>query len=1184
MVINLDKNAIKTFAIESRRQMIESVKYQANLVGITAEGINEPISKAEGMETYDYGAGTHTIFDNDIRKRESLVKEIRDKGFENVVEEVAYTWFNRIIAIRFMEVNDYLPTRTRVLSSETAGKREPDIITEALDLDLNYSPEDKDLILKYKDENKLDELFQFLFIKQCNELNDILPGLFEKTDDYMELLLSISFTDKGSIIRSLITSISEEDFGEQIEIIGWLYQFYNTELKDETFSTINSKVKISKERIPAVTQLFTPDWIVKYMVENSLGRLWLEGHPNNELKSKWKYYVDEATQDENVEFKLAGIKKQSPITTLEDIKIIDPCMGSGHILVYVFDVLMDIYLSEGFTERDATESILKNNIYGLDIDKRAYQLAYFSVLMKAREYNRRILTKNISPLLYSIEETNLISEGLIDILISNDDSVKDDLNYIYSSFKDAKEYGSILEIKKMNFDNIDELITKFESINDNTLKRFEYQNDIVLFKNIVNQSKLLSLQYDVVITNPPYMGSKGMNSNLKSYLDKNYPNSKSDLFAVFIEKCQDFCNDNGFIAMITQQSFMFLPTYEELRKELINNNTIINLVHLGPHAFDEIGGEVVKTASFINRNIFLENYVSTFYKLTEFNSEKLKEKEFFNNENKYYLSQSMFNSIPSFEFIFWEDFNLLNSFKLYPALSDYAKPSRGLATYNDAMFLRFWYETSFEDIGFNCESVDDSIKSQKRWFPYNKGGDYRKWYGNNNYVVNFYNAGEEIKKVGKAAFSNVNYYFEKGLTWSRISSKYFGVRYHSNGFVIGDAGPSVLINDETNLFYLLGILLSNFTLRVILALNSSLTFQVGDLNRIPVNIDKDKKSLIENIVKSNISISKEEWDEFEISWDFSKHPALKFDSPLLEDIYSKYVIFKNEQFDKLKNNEILLNNNVNEIYGVKEIAVVDDKDITLQNVTLTDFIKNFISYSIGCMFGRYSLDVEGLQFAGGEFNICNYDKFIPDEDNIIPVLDTEYFEDDIVGRFVDFVEACFGKEKKEENLDFIARALRKKGKTSREIIRNYFLNDFFKNHVKMYKKCPIYWQFDSGEQNAFKCLIYMHRYKSDVVARVRTDYLHKTQKAIEQNLSHCNNIIANSSNKSEITKATKDKSKYLKQLDEIKVYDEVLRHVANQQIEIDLDDGVKVNYAKFQDVEISKEGEKTKKINLLKKI
>ena len=440
----MDKTAIKTFAINSRKKLIEDVEYKMSLVGITEDKINEPISSAEGIETFHIGGSTNSIYDKDIEKRKRLVKEVKQKGFKNVVEEVAYTWFNRVIAIRFMEINNFLPTKIRVLSSETKGKIEPDIITNAFDIDLDYTPEDKEFIFKLKDENKLDELFRFLFIKQCNKLNEILPGLFEKTDDYLELLLNISFTNEDGVVRRLIDTISEEDFGSQVEIIGWLYQFYNSELKDETFANLKKRIKISKERIPAATQLFTPDWIVKYMVENSVGRLWLEGHPNDDLKFKWKYYVEEAKQDPEVEKKLISIRKESEILKPEDITVIDPCMGSGHILVYVFEVLMDIYVSEGYTEKDACESILKNNLYGLDIDKRAYQLAYFAVLMKARKYNRRILTKNISPLLCSIEETNSISEEFINELISQDKTLEEDLKYIYAFFKDAKEYGSIL--------------------------------------------------------------------------------------------------------------------------------------------------------------------------------------------------------------------------------------------------------------------------------------------------------------------------------------------------------------------------------------------------------------------------------------------------------------------------------------------------------------------------------------------------------------------------------------------------------------------------------------------------------------------------------------------------------------------------------------------------------------------
>ena len=703
-------------------------------------------------------------------------------------------------------------------------------------------------------------------------------------------------------------------------------------------------------------------------------------------------------------------------------------------------------------------------------------------------------------------------------------------------------------------------------------------------KNIINQSILLSKKYDVVVTNPPYMGNNGMNPILKDYIKSNFPLTKTDLFAVFLEKGLEMIKDYGFNCMVTMQSWMFLSSFKKFRKKLIETTTISNLLHMDNMVMKIAFG----TSATVFRKINLMNYNSTFYhvKLSDVEND-IVNPLFFNDENKFILSQSIFNLAPSFEFIFWENHNILNSFKLYPPLSKYGKPSRGLATYNDNKFLRYWYEVSFNKIGFGCSSVDDSIKSKKKWFPYNKGGDYKKWYGNNNFVVNFYNGGEEIKKSGKGAFSNINYYFKKGLTWSRISSSYFGVRYHDVGFIIGDAGPSVLMNDDSNIFYIFGILLSNFTLRIISALNSTMTFQVGDLNKVPINMNNHEKENIEKLVKSCIYISKEEWDEFELSWDFKNHYAIKFSQDSFENTFFKYMDFKNNQYNKLKKNEFILNNLINKIYNITDIqdSVVSIKnEITLTKIHLEEFVKSFISYAVGCMFGRYSLDNEGLQFAGGEFNINNYSKFIPDDDNIIPVLDSEYFEDDIVNRFVEFVKTCFGEETLEENLDFIANALAKNKKPSREKIRDYLLKNFFNDHKKTYKKCPIYWQFSSGKENGFNCLVYMHRYEPSLVARIRTDYLHKTQKAIEQAIANCDNIINHSSSKQEVVKATKNKAKLQKQLKETQEYDEALSHIANRNIEIDLDDGVKVNYAKFQNVQVSKEGKKSKKINLLKKL
>ena len=1181
----MDKTAIKTFAINSRKKLIEDVEYKMSLVGITKESIDEPISSADGIETYNLGGSTNSIYDNDIEKRKQLVKEVKQKGFENVVEEVAYTWFNRIIAIRFMEINNFLPTKIRVLSSETPGKIEPDIITNVFDVDLDFVPEDKELIFKLKDENKLDELFRFLFIKQCNKLNEILPGLFEKTDDYLELLLNISFTNEEGVVRQLIDTIPEEDFGSQVEIIGWLYQFYNSELKDETFANLKKRIKISKERIPAATQLFTPDWIVKYMVENSVGRLWLEGHPNEDLKSKWKYYVEEAQQEPEVEQKLIAIRKESEILKPEDITIIDPCMGSGHILVYVFEVLMEIYVSEGFTEKDACESILKNNLYGLDIDKRAYQLAYFAVLMKARKYNRRILTKNISPLLCSIEETNSISEEFINELISQDRTIEKNLKYLYNSFNDAKEYGSILDIENIDFNKLISLINTFEFHTDN-LDKFKYQNEIQILKNIINQSKILSKNYDIVITNPPYMGNSGMNPNLKDYLKNSFSNSKSDLFAVFIEKCHEFSKSNGFVAMITQQSFMFLSTFEKLRVNIINNHTIIDMAHLGAHAFEEIGGEVVQATSFINRNNFIENYNSTFHRLTEFNSESKKEEEFHNDKNKFVIDSSNFKLIEGNPIAYWFNDEMFQNYIKGTPLGNIASPRKGNSTSNNKKFLKYWFEVDFNNINFDSTEIIKEETLKRRWYPYNKGGGYKKWYGNNYYLIDWYNDAEEIRNIKTAVIANYDYFMKPGLTWSTVTSSNFSIRKFGNGFIFDNGGCCIfdLGNNEN---YLLGLLNSCVFKFMFGQLNPTLNFQSGEVAKFPI-IFTENHAKIDELVNLNVKIAKENWDTFETSWDFKNNPLLnqkfKKNSNKIEDIYHCFEKWQNKKFHEQKSYEELLNKEFIKIYNLNNVISykIDENYLTFEKLNLNDTIESLISFAVGCMFGRYSLDQEGLQFAGGEFDLNNYHKFKPDDDNIIPVLDTAYFDDDIVGYFTKFVEVCFGEETLENNLDYIASVLSKSNKPSREIIRDYFLKNFFNNHKKTYKKCPIYWQFSSGKQNGFNCLVYMHRYEPSIVARIRTDYLHKTQKAIEQRISDNDNIINNSTSKQEVTRANKEKTKLQKQLKETQEYDEVLAHIANQNIEIDLDDGVNVNYAKFQNVKISKEGSKTEKRNLLK--
>jgi len=1163
----MDKTAIKSFAIESRRHLIENVKYQASLIGITADGISEPISKAEGMETYDYGAGTYTIFDEDILKRENLVKEVMNKGFGNVVEEVAYTWFNRIIAIRFMEVNDYLPTRTRVLSSEISGKSEPDIITEALDLDLNYSDEDLNLILKYKEENKLDDLFQFLFVKQCNKLNDILPGLFEETDDYMELLLDISFINDGGIIRLLIDNISEEDFQNQVEIIGWLYQYYITDLNNLIYDGSYKKEKISKEMLPFATQIFTPNWIVKYMVENSLGKLWLDNNPNSNLQNKFKYFIETNPCHEDL--------------NIEEIKIIDPCMGSGHILVYVFDVLMNIYSSIGYSNKDAVISILKNNVYGLDIDDRAYQLAYFAIMMKAREHYRRIFKENISINLHSIQESNNINSKVIDYVIQFRADVHDELIYIYDIFKNAKEYGSILNIKQLDFNNLINVINDVYMENSSRLLFFEYQQDLNLLKQLIQQAKLLNAQYEVVVTNPPYLNSSRFNPNLVKFAKKEYKDVSSDLSMMMYKKAIDsFAKPNGYISFITTNSWMFLAKFEELRNYVLKSIQFESIVDLGSELFEgKVGHNLI--VSWVNKNIAPSlKHDSIAINLTDYNysNKNMKQTEFFNEENRYLFNQNQFNKIPGYPIAYAANDSLINCFN-NDNLSSYGFVKQGLATADNKRFLRFWFEIDFNNIGF---SVLNTKNTNKKWFPYNKGGSFRKWWGNQDYVINWENDGEELKNFKKSVLRNSSFYFNESLSWSKVSSGKIAFRYYPNGFIFDVAGCSVFL--EEHLHYIFGFLNSNICETILDLISPTLNYEVGHISSLPIIIETNKINDINNLVLENINLCKQDWDDYEISWNFKRHPLLMFNKLYVEDSFIAFKNYKREQFEQLKINEIRLNNIFSEIYGVDVDKTMDDKYISISSVEYEKDMKSFISYSVGCIFGRYDLNETGVISSGFEFDLNDYSKFIPDDDNIIPILDTEYFDDDIVGRFVEFVKVCFGEESLEENLDFISGALNKKGKTSREIIRNYFLTDFFKDHSKLYKKCPIYWQFDSGKQNAFKCLIYMHRYDPSIVARVRTDYLHKTQKAIEQNVSHCDNVISNSSNKSEISKATKDKSKFIKQLDEIKVYDEALRHIAAQNIEIDLDNGVKVNYSKFQNVEISKEGEKPKKINLLKNI
>ena len=1200
----MNKTAIKNFAMWARKKLISEITYKAGLVGITEMGISNPHpSSTDNIQFFDIGTQKpYQISNEQIHQRQALAEKIREKeltsdyrtAFEYIIEEVAYTWFNRLIAIRFMEVNEYLPSKIRVLSSETKGKSEPDMVTTPFDTDMEFGPYEKDRIIQLKHENRLDELFRMLFIKQCNQLGDILPELFEKTNDYTELLLSINFTDSDGIVSHLVNDIDEADFAEAVEIIGWMYQYYNSEPKDEVFALLKKNVKISKERIPAATQLFTPDWIVRYMVENSLGRLWVEGHPNESLKSGWKYYLEEAEQEESVAEELQKIRKEYTKLKPEDIKVIDPCMGSGHILVYAFDVLMQIYESQGYTQRDAASAIIQNNLYGLDIDDRAYQLAYFAVMMKARKYDRRFFTRDISPKLYPVRESNGINRSHLKYFGSSLSQIERNsaslqMEYLIDTLADAKEYGSILNVEKCDWKLLQRYSDDFNIDGQISLDSVGAEHTQTRIRELVALGEAMAQKYDVVITNPPYMGSSGMNAKVSEYVKKNYPDSKSDLFAVFIEKCSEMTKKDSFTAMITQHAWMFLSSFEKLRSKLLLND-IVNMAHLGARAFEEIGGEVVQATSFITRKSNITEYIATFARLVDFNSQSAKENAFIEKDNVHTTKKENFSKIPGSPIAYWVSEDIVDIFESSKLLSELAIPKQGIATSNNDIFLRIWFECNNNDVFLECKTHEESSGSNCKWYPYNKGGEYRKWYGNNDYVVNWQYDGRDLKAFKGAVLRNTNFYFKECISWSLISSSSIAFRYKPSGHLFDVAGMSCFKSGEVSLWYLLGLNNSKLINEFMSILAPTINYQVGNIANIPVIVNDSELNYVEELVKTNISISKTDWDSFETSWDFKRHPLLKY--PAVYDTETKekegriegyYDLWKEhceKQFNQLKSNEEELNRIFIDIYGLQDELTpdVEDKDVTVRKADLGRDIRSFISYAVGCMFGRYSLDVEGLAYAGGEWDDSRYTAFIPDRDNCIPVTDEEYFEDDIVGRFVEFVRCVYGADTLEENLDFIADALGGRGDKSRDIIRNYFLKDFYKDHVKTYQKRPIYWMYDSGKQNGFKALIYMHRYNEDTTGVVRVNYLHEIQKKYMSHIELSNEMAENSGNAREIAQAEKRKEKLVKQLKETREYDEKIAHLAISRIAIDLDDGVKVNYEKVQTAQDGK------KLEILAKI
>lgn len=1177
----MNKTAIKNFAVWARNKLIADVKYRAGLVGVTESGIASALPQSTGTtEFYDIGtAEPYVINGKEIEQRRKLVEAIRTKesdsdyatAYKYILEEVAYTWFNRLIAVRFMEVNDYLPAHIRVLSSET-GKMEPDIVTIPFEAELDFNSNEEAKIIEFKQENKLDELFRMLFIKQCNTLNDYLPALFEKTNHYTELLLNLSFIDKDGVVYHLVNDIDEADFnvelGGQVEIIGWLYQYYNTEPKNEAFA---KKSKITKDEIPAVTQLFTPDWIVRYMVENSLGRLWLEGHPNDMLKSQWKYYLDEAEQEPEVQLQLETIKKEHSKLNPEDIKLIDPCMGSGHILVYAFDVFMQIYESVGWSQRDAAKSILENNIYGLDIDDRAGQMAYFAVMMKARQYNRRILSKDTAYNVFAIQESNGITTASMHdmgIELSSDEygkAVKEAMKFV-EEFHDAKEYGSIINVEEHDWELLKRFaVPRLDASGQISLDIHGEQEASERIQQLIKIGKSLSQKYEVVITNPPYMVASGMTNKLATFVKIHYEDSKTDMYAVFIEKCKALVKKNGYRAMITQHGWMFLSSYEILRRKTLDISNIICMAHLGTRGFDEIGGEVVQTTAFVLKECVSNLYKSVYNRLVDGSSEKEKETMFLQGKNKYIVSKNIFREIPGSPIAYWVKEGILNAFTKGKSLGELADCCTGMQTGNNDKYIRVWSEIDI--------TVFDEYSDNPTWFKYNAGGESRKWYGNHNKVVNWKDNGDLIRCEKSSVIRNEGYFFKRGISWKRIGGTEFFLRFLPEGFIFDQAGDSMFMHDDTNLNYILGFVNTKVALTAFEFIAPTLNLTAGNMNKLPILLLDDKRCEIDKLVSENIIKEKEDWDVAEISWDFEMHPLVKGTTigRTIADKYKEWEEECNNRFNQLKANEEELNRIFIDIYDLQDELTpeVEDKEVTVRKAELQRDIKSFVSYAVGCMFGRYSFDVEGLAYAGGEWNSSKYTSFIPDDDNVVPITDEEYLEDDIVSRFCEWLKVVYGADTLEENLDFIAKALGNKGDTSRTIIRNYFLNDFFKDHCQTYSvtgsgKRPIYWLFDSGKQNGFKALVYLHRYDSDTIGNLRVEYLHKMQRVYESEINRMQDTIDHSANSREVATATKRKEKLTKQLKECRDYDEKISHLALERIELDLDDGVKYNYRKVQ--------------------
>ena len=1169
----MDKNKIKKYAINARTELINAIKVKLATLGIDENEIQDKLSiSTADKEYYVDDNEANALTGVQIGWRKDIVAELNRHGYQedsktaykDFVEEVAYTWFNRIIAIRFMEVNNYLPSRVRVLSSEE-GRNEPDIINEAMEIsdDLGgYRNQEKELIttaLTDKTPELMDSLYTMLFIKQCDALSEILPGLFEETSNYLKLLFTPHY-DRG-VIKELIDEIPEEYFDVkregQVQIIGWLYQYYNN-APHEKVVNMNGKA-IQKDEIPAATQLFTPDWIVRYMVDNSLGKYYLERHPDSIVKHELKYLLPD---------EIKAINENQDIT---DYKLLDNAMGSGHILVYAFELFMKMYIEQGYSKRNAAQKIIENNLFGLEIDKRAFQLAYFSIMMKGREYDRRFLRRNPTTNLYYFEDLH-VSDEFYNFI--SDKVVKDNLKKVVKDFSDATELGSIIKIdESINLDSIEEVVAGLD---------FESGLDVFGYKKIQQQIlktlkiiKVMTTKYEAVVTNPPYMNK--FDKTLKKYLRDNYKNYSKDLFSVFIYHNVHQLVKGGYAGYMTPLVWMFIKTYEPLRYDIINNFKIDSLIQMEYSAFEEA---TVPIDTFVLKNS--DDKVGTYLRLSNFKGgmavQEQKVLEAISDSTVKYLyhtDQSNFDKIPGSPIAYWASENLINDFEKGTSLGEVVQAKVGLQTGDNKRFLRQWFEVGIDNISVDSHSIKDSVESGKKWFPYNKGGSYRKWYGNYDYVVNWQNDGYEIRHFAddkgkiRSRPQNTEFYFKEAVTWSLITSSLISMRYRKSGSIHDVSGMS-LFSSENKLKNIMGMMNSKIGQHLLSMINPTINFQIGNVISVPI-VDTSDNKVVEDLANENIIISKLDWDAFETSWDFQKNPLLTQNAASLHQAYTNWSNEALTRFNQLKSNEEELNRIFIDLYGLEDELTPeeDDKEVSVRKADQVRDIKAFLSYFIGCVFGRYSLDQDGLVYAGGDWDDSKYTTFKPNKENIILLTDRQYFDDDrdIIVRLKEFLTKTFDPETLTENMGFIAQTLEPKkferGTSAEDIIRTYFLNDFYKDHAKIYQKRPIYWEFNSGRNKGFKALMYLHRYNTEQLPMVR-HYLHELQPAMNDLIEVDRNLLDQETTASAKSKYRKTIATLNKQMNEIMKYDQILDHLSQNPVDLDLDDGVLVNHEKLQ--------------------